>query len=291
MTDAADTDDTGTDVSDVDSTESAGGAFQAEQANNQSNQNNQNKLATPTDSSKHLNKAESMVIKHRTNSSLGNHLDLVNRMVSRWGSMGDGELDAVADDIDTDSDYDEIDEHGNKIKIDENGNKTIKQAAAANGDGLDAPKKGHRRKKSAQDEMALLKSEQEALEKAFDQYIDPDGNEDVDVEEWGLGLEKLAVQLNEAMSRQIFNFMDKDKSGYIEKNDFVLFCTAKFDGEELQALQRPILEAVRIQNLHNRTHSNLMNAQLSQDWTDYDMDLLQQEMASAMTTMVDSMKV
>jgi len=299
-----DTDDTGTDVSDVDSTESASGAFQPEQLNNQ------HKPPRPADSKHQYNKTGSMVIKHRTNSSLGNHLDLVNRMVSRWGSMGDGELDAVADDLETDSDYDEIDENGNKIKIDENGNKTVKQkqtppdasngtdAAATTtttttGGGLDAPppkKGGHRRKKSAQDEMMLLKSEQEALEKAFDQYIDPDGNEDVDVEEWQLGLEKLNVQLNEAMSRRIFAFMDKDKSGYIERNDFVIFCTSKFDTEELQALQMPILESVRIQNLHNRTHSNLMNAQLSQDWTDYDMDLLQQEMASAMNTMVDSMK-
>ena len=133
--------------------------------------------------------------------------------------------------------------------------------------------------------------DREALERAFDQFIDPDGNEDVDVEEWELGLEKLNVSLSQEMCRKIFVFMDKDRSGYIEKPDFVLFCTAKFDTEELQSLQMPILEAVRIQNLHNRTHSNLMNAQLSQDWTDYDIDLLQQEMASAMNTMVDSMKV
>ena len=250
---------------------------------------NQAKPARPVDSEHKYNKTGSMVIKHRTNSSLGNHLDLVNRMVSRWGSMGDGELDAVADEVETDSDYDEIDENGNKIKIDENGNRIIKPAA--NGDGSDDPKKTHRRKKSAQDEIMLHASEQEALEKAFDQYIDPDGNADVDMEEWQLGLEKLNVQLNETLSKQIFNIMDKDQSGYIEKNDFVLFCTAKFDTEQLQAFQRPILEAVRIQNLHNRTHSNLMNAQLSQDWTDYDMDLLQQEMANAMTSMVDSMKV
>merc|ERR1712130_642559 len=84
--------------------------------------------------------------------------------------------------------------------------------------------------------------------------------------------------------------MDKDESGFIEKDDFVVFATTKFDNEELQLLQKQILEAVRVQNLHNRTHSNLMNPVLSQDWTDYDMQLLEQEMASAMTGMVETMK-
>ena len=70
-------------------------------------------------------------------------------MVSRWGSVGDGELDAVADDIKADS--------------------------------------------PAKDEIISVRREIEAVENAFDQYIDPDGNEDVDIEEWRLGLQKLNV--------------------------------------------------------------------------------------------------
>eukprot|EP01084_Bolivina_argentea_P220408 373547_1 len=52
-----------------------------------------------------------------------------------------------------------------------------------------------------------------ALERIFDEYIDPDQNYDVDVEEWILGLQTLNVQLNETQQRRMFNFMDKDGSG------------------------------------------------------------------------------
>merc|ERR1719204_523786 len=79
-----------------------------------------------------------MVIKHRTNSSLGNHLDLVERMVSRWGSMTEDQLEAAggldAGDVGTDSDYDDADPSKPK------------------GHGQ------HRRKKSAQDEMRGMKA-------------------------------------------------------------------------------------------------------------------------------------
>lgn len=198
------------------------------------------------------NRSGSMVIKHRTNSSLGNHLDLVNRMVSRWGSMGDGELEAVHDDLSTDDDYDDTDTNG-KPKKKKNIAPVSEPPITSN-----IPKN------------AGLKVEREALEKAFDQYIDPDQNGDVDVDEWFLGLQKLNVQLNETQQRKIYDFMDKDESGFVEKNDFVMFATARFDDEELQMLQGPILQSVRIQNLHDRTHSNLMNMDFdaSQDWND-----------------------
>eukprot|EP01083_Nonionella_stella_P300495 1026195_1 len=215
--------------------------------------------------------------RHRSNSSLGNHLDLVNRMASRYGSMG------------YNSDSDSY-EHKDKpttpgVTID-----TVTPLT------LDTTIKPGRtctirpRRKSAVDEMEVLKMEREALEKAFDQCIDPDENGDVDIDEWFLGIQKLNVQLTETQQREVYKFMDKDQSGFIEKNDFVMFVTARFDTEELQNLQLPLLQAVRVQNLHDRTHSNLICPTLSQDWTDYDMELLQHEMASAMTGMVSSMK-
>eukprot|EP01083_Nonionella_stella_P184169 667703_1 len=99
--------DTGTDVSDVESTGSS---------------------ARPSNT----------VIKHRTNASLGDHLDLVNRMVSRWGgSMGDGMED----------------EYKDKSK---SPNAEAPEAKAK------AKPGGYRRKKSATDEMDELKMEHEA---------------------------------------------------------------------------------------------------------------------------------
>eukprot|EP00484_Ammonia_sp_Unknown_P030256 CAMPEP_0197031706 /NCGR_PEP_ID=MMETSP1384-20130603/10628_1 /TAXON_ID=29189 /ORGANISM="Ammonia sp." /LENGTH=1144 /DNA_ID=CAMNT_0042461273 /DNA_START=74 /DNA_END=3508 /DNA_ORIENTATION=- len=280
-----DTDDTGTDVSDVESTESG---FQPEQLQNRGGGGGQHQ------------KNGSMVVKHRTNSSLGNHLDLVNRMVSRWGSMGDTELDGIADEVGdaTDSDYDDDnkDEDGKAKKKKkppqpaEAATATATATAGADGNALQQPPM-HKRKKSAHDEMSVLKAEREALESAFDKYIDPEQNGDVDIDEWLLGLQKLNVQLNETLQRKIYALMDKDDSGFIEKNDFVMFATQRFDNEELNLLQMPILEAVRVTHLHNRTHSNLLNRELSQDWTDYDIELLQHEMTSAMSTMVDTMRV
>merc|ERR1712190_389646 len=73
-------------------------------------------------------------------------------------------------------------------------------------------------------------------------------------------------------------------------NDFISICTTKFENEDLRALQHPITEAVRQQNLHDRSNSNLMNPGMSQDWTDYSMSLLEREMQSAMQGMVGSMQ-
>ena len=106
-----------------------------------------------------------------------------------------------------------------------------------------------------------LGSDREILSKAFEQYIDPDYNQDADVEEWLLGLEKLNVTLNEKMSRKMFELMDKDKTGFIAKEDFVSFCTSfsrdiKIDSDDLQALQMAVLEAIPSQNVHARTHEN-----------------------------------
>eukprot|EP01084_Bolivina_argentea_P085970 155402_1 len=133
------------------------------------------------------NNRSRMVIKHRTDSSLGNHLDLVNRMVSRWGSMGDGELDGITDDLHTDdlhtdSDYDSNDPNKEKQKSKSKSPNPNPPNPNTNNNNNQAKKPTHRRKKPATDEMKILKLEREALEGAFDQYIDPDQNGDVDVE-------------------------------------------------------------------------------------------------------------
>ena len=287
--------DTGTDVSDVESTDSHSAS--ANMASVNENQPfNSEQISQPgqkTGKKKHqYNRTGSMVIKHRTNSSLGNHLDLVNRMVSRWGSMEMDKETVQEAGLDTDSDYDdpEQDDGADDEKSPNNKKKAAKKGGGGAG-GATGKAGGHRRQLSATDEMKVLQAEKEALEAAFDKYIDPDKNGDVDVDEWLLGLSKLDVTLSEPQQRKIYNFMDKDGGGFVEKSDFVQFATTRFDNPELLQLQKPILQAVRVQNLHDRTHSNLMNPQLSQDWTDYDLEILQNEMTTAMTGMVDQLKV
>jgi len=281
-----DSEDTGTDVSDVESTDSASAAnlneaFAPEPL--------ANAPKDPKDSKHKYNKTGSMVIKHRTNSSLGANIDLVDRMVSRWGSMTGDELGldgGDGGDVGTDSDYDDADP--NKPKPQKHKRKDTLNAPPRNmGHGT------HRRKKSAQDEIRSMAAEREALESSFDKYIDPEDNGDVDIEEWCMGLTKLDVQLSEAQQRKIYRFMDKDDSGFIEKNDFVMFATARVQDPELQSLQQPIIDAVRAQNLHDRSSSNLIgagDAGMSQDWSDLAMEELQREMEQAMTGMVVEMK-
>ena len=102
------------------------------------------------------------------------------------------------------------------------------------------------KKENAIDNYVIERNTQKALEKAFDVYLDPDGNEDVDFEEWSLGLRKLNVELSDSDCRRIFIWMDVDKYGYIEKSHFVAFCTTNYESEELlNSLQKAILKALK----------------------------------------------
>merc|ERR1719474_444270 len=220
---------------------------------------------------------------HRSNSSLGNQLDLVHRMVSRWGSMGGDEIDPDGlGHSDTDSEGD--DNHSQ-----------ARPSTADPSSGLDVGM-AHRRKRSAQQEIFQKKAEQESLEQVFDQYIDPENNGECDTDEWMMGLRELGVNLNETQQRVLFKLMDIDNSGMVDKEEFVQTMMGVFEHEELNLLRQPVLDAVqehRREQARGRSDSNLIGGPgggLSQDWTDQDLEVLQQEMQAAMFAMVEPMQ-
>ncbi len=82
----------------------------------------------------------------------------------------------------------------------------------------------------------------------------------------------------------------------VDKDEFVQTMMGQYDNEELNLLKQPILDAVRehrSEQMHSHSNSNLIGAGggLSQDWTDQDLALLQQEMHAAMFAMVEPIQV
>ena len=278
--------DTGTDVSDVESTESSlppnNVTFQPEPLQHQDRDKNTSSGHAPHHRTNH---SGSVVINtgvpsgNRRNSSLGNQLDLVHRMVSRWGSMGGDEIDLEED-------------GGSGSEADDNNGSRPSNADIQSG--LDPNAAGtHRRRRSAQQEIFQKKALQEGLEQVFEQYIDPDNNGECDLDEWNMGLRKLNVQLNDTQQRVLFKLMDIDNSGMVDKDEFIQTMMGQYDTEELNLLRQPILAAVRehqSEQLHAHSNSNLIGGQ-SQDWTDADLAILQSEMQAAMFAMVEPMQV
>ena len=194
---------------------------------------------------------------NRRNSSLGNQLDLVQRMVARWGSMGGDEID-----------LDEVHQRGSDSD-------DKKQSIPSNAD------------------INTDKALQEGLEQVFEQYIDPDNNGECDLDEWNMGLRKFNVQLNDTQQRVLFKLMDIDNQGMVDKDEFVQTMMGQYDNEELNLLRQPILEAVRehqSKQLHAHSNSSPTGGQ-SQDWADADLAILQAEMQAAMFAIVEPMQV
>eukprot|EP01084_Bolivina_argentea_P130504 230371_1 len=98
--------------------------------------------------------------------------------------------------------------------------------------------------------MKLINTKMKLLQQIWDKYIDPYCNGDVDMEEWCLGMNKLNVKLSEIQQRKVFNCLDNEESGFIDKDDFIQFLESKYENIELIQYQKRILDAIRKQNIH-----------------------------------------
>ena len=81
--------------------------------------------------------------------------------------------------------------------------------------------------------------------KAYDD-IDLDANGDVEQEEFVEGMKRLNVSLTDAEISQIFKLMDSDASNYVDRNEFTMFLTQRFESQELTRFQDAILRKVRM---------------------------------------------
>ena len=98
--------------------------------------------------------------------------------------------------------------------------------------------------KNDADELDVIK-----IAQFWNDNIDIDSNDDVFMSEWMYSLNKLSnkVKIDQAQMTRVFDFIDKDKNGFIDKIEVLLFLTMKFDNEEVTELQNELFMIIKQQ--------------------------------------------
>lgn len=87
------------------------------------------------------------------------------------------------------------------------------------------------------------------MDRVWDQF-DLDDNGDLDVEEFATALERANVGLKNEDISKLFNFMDTDDSGYVDRSDWIIFMLQRFKSPLLCAYQRKIMIQVKYDHAH-----------------------------------------
>eukprot|EP01084_Bolivina_argentea_P205317 350770_1 len=93
------------------------------------------------------------------------------------------------------------------------------------------------------EEMQQINEDKQRFGILFDK-IDPDDNGDVDEKEWISGIKRLASNIQHKDVTLAFKLMDGDKSGYIDRQDWILFCMTSYASNELKRLQHCVLKQI-----------------------------------------------
>lgn len=126
-------------------------------------------------------------------------------------------------------------------------------------------------------EMNQLNEDKNIFGELFDK-IDPDDNGDVDEKEWISGLRRLAVEIPTTDMSKVFKLMNGDKSGYIDRQDWITFCMTTYQSNELQRIQDSVLTRLKG---HSRQPSNMFNPNDASEWNSHSMRNMQQDMQNA----------
>ena len=106
------------------------------------------------------------------------------------------------------------------------------------------------------------------IAKIWDIYIDPHRFGNIIDAQWIRNMNKLNIKLNESKLKQIFAFMDKDRSESISKTEFILFCTVIHNDNQRAELQYQLLQSL-FQNVEtSRTHEIVSNETESKEDTE-----------------------
>jgi len=127
-------------------------------------------------------------------------------------------------------------------------------------------------------EMERINADKQIFSDLFDR-IDPEENGDVDQNEWVEGLKRMHVDILEGDMAKIFKLMDNDKSGYIDRQDWITFCMQSYESKELQRLHDSVLANVKG---HSRKPSNMIHAEDMNHWSDRAIVDLQKQMTTAL---------
>ena len=88
-----------------------------------------------------------------------------------------------------------------------------------------------------------------AIAEFWNKCIDISRNDDVFMAEWMLSLNKLKnkIRIDQTKMTKIFDFIDKDKNGFVDKIEFLLFLSMKFNNSEVSELQNELSMIVKQQ--------------------------------------------
>eukprot|EP01083_Nonionella_stella_P005657 16353_1 len=126
-------------------------------------------------------------------------------------------------------------------------------------------------------EMDQINEDKSIFGDLFDK-IDPDNNGDVDEREFIQGMLRLNVQIMENDMSKLFKLMDGDKSGYIDRQDWINFCMTNYQSRELQRIHDSVLASVKG---HSRKPSNMFHAGDSENWSASAITVLEKQMTQA----------
>ena len=231
------------------------------------------------------NKTGSMIIKKRQFSLDGN-VELLTEMDRKWSKtqiLNDDERALLKNDLENEK---KINGNGGG-NINNNNNNNNKNKPNTNGnndedvDGL-VPL-------SAMEEIMLVDKERDILEQGWKKFVDLSGDGDVDRKEWMAGAGRAKIDLTVTELSLLFDYLDKEKTGFIDQNDFCEFMQMGYTNPIIKKIQTAVLHAFGSKHLHQRRQStnatNLIHKD-STDWGNYDLRFLEKEMQKEMTDMV-----
>ena len=97
---------------------------------------------------------------------------------------------------------------------------------------------------SADEEISLISTMKESLDKFWSKHIDIEDNGDCDIDEWVTRLKDLNVDLTEDEMKQFFNRVDDGQATFVDRNEFIQFMNHQFQNPELIKYQQAIFDKI-----------------------------------------------
>ena len=121
------------------------------------------------------------------------------------------------------------------------------------------------------------------MESVWNRRLDPEGNGDVDLDEWYKGMKRLRVDLTTYGQKKLFDYMDGDNQGYICMDDWVELINSKIP-EHVAYDQKKVIEALRKDVGNSRERMVGLYEDMSH-WDNDDFGAAAREMVNAMNEM------
>lgn len=141
------------------------------------------------------------------------------------------------------------------------------------------------------DEIRSIQMDRAFFMGIFDKYFVDNGEEDVDLEEFGKSLHRLGARLSMEQTKGLFEVLVSDDSangGYLDREQFADFLTRKYEAPQLVAYHNVLLQAILENAKKNDNRRSVMVAAEADQWDAAEVSLQEMEMRQAMEQMVDT---